>query len=181
MKRRLLSVSILLVVLAIVAGCGNPAQRAAEKAVESALSTATGGRAKVDTRSGELTITGEDGEQVTWRANEAGHVPAEFPLPVPADWRSEGVVTQEIDGNVSWIINFQFSGDVRTVADRYEQELQKMGLETQRMVMEDEKNLLINLTTAGTINGQEYGGVISFSDLEGENRVNVIFGEAQND
>lgn len=104
-------------------------------------------------------------------------MPSNFPLPVPRGWQPDGVVTTESDGSLGWIGNFRFTEDVRSAADRYEQELQKMGLEVDKRVMDDGENVDVLMGVTGTINGKPYSGILTFSQDQGENVMAILFGE----
>lgn len=116
------SVRIGLVVLMVVlgmslAGCQSIADKAAEKAAEIAVEQTTG--AQIDQENGSITITGEDGTEVT--ASEGGELPEGFPADVPV---FEGPVISSLKSGSGFMVVIETDRSVDEVKDWYKDELE---------------------------------------------------------
>ncbi|MUV13223.1 hypothetical protein [Noviluteimonas gilva] len=78
MRNASLILSVGLVSLALVACGKSPSERAAEAAIE----RATGQKANVDAKSGEVTIESKDGQKMRIAGGDAATLPVEFPKDV---------------------------------------------------------------------------------------------------
>lgn len=69
----------------VTTGCGDLAEKVAEEALEEAIEAGEGGDIEIDfgdIEDGEFTVTGEDGESISFGSTE---LPDDFDLPVPED------------------------------------------------------------------------------------------------
>jgi len=113
---RVISVLGMLLLAASVVGC----QQVAEKATEAAIEKSTG--VDVEKSGDEVTITGEDGTEIT--ASSDGQLPDGFPSDIPV---YEGPITSSIKADKGWSVTIEAADDVDTIFSWYKQELEKSG------------------------------------------------------
>lgn len=113
---RLSLVALLCVSAFALSGCQSIADQAAEKAAEIAIEQTTG--AQIDQEDGSVTITGEDGTQVT--ASEGGELPEGFPATVPV---IEGPVISSVKSGNGFMVIIETDKSVDEANDWYKEQL----------------------------------------------------------
>lgn len=179
MRMRIVGAVLLAMTLAVTAGCGL-GQKAADKAADGLISALTGGAAGVSS-DGTFTLKDGEGNQMTFGLQE-GEVPANFVLPVYPGWKTDGIVTTNSNGHPGWIGTFYFKDDLQATAERYQKDLEALGLEVSAMAMEDEDGYTNLMFVGGSIKGKPHGGMITFSmDEDHGPSVSFMFSESDED
>lgn len=124
---------LLPLLLLALAGCGlaeKAVEKATEKAVEKAVEQATG--VKVDEQNNSVTITGQDGKELTIKSSEDGKVPEGFPLPIMKGGKLNTSAEMTSDGKKGWTAEMEFTAGPKEVADFYEQAVKERGMKVTR-------------------------------------------------
>jgi hypothetical protein len=130
---------ISMVALSLVgAGC-NPFQSAQDRAAESAIERASGGRVKVDSSGKQMDITGEDGTSM--RVGEDIKLPDNFPKDVPVYPGAKiAAVSVSTSGDKSALMNIRSTDEVGKVVQWYADTMKKSGFkESQTMDIGESK------------------------------------------
>lgn len=109
---RLLLVALSLVALFALAGCQSIAEKAAEVAVEKSTGV------QIDKDGDSVTVTGEDGTQVT--ASEGGELPDGFPTDVPV---IDGPIISSVKSDNSFMVVIETDKPIDEVNDWYKDQL----------------------------------------------------------
>ena len=108
-----------------------------ERAMEEAIEAQTGVDADVDAESGTVTLRGDEGEEMTFTADEAGiELPDDFPSAIPVYPEARAVQYSEMGEGVQ--ATFQVDATLAEVRDWYVEQLEDGGWEIQmNTIMQD--------------------------------------------
>lgn len=171
------SLAILLgLTLLLLTGCGlaeKAVEKVAEKATEKAIEKATG--VSVDNSGQSVTIKGQDGKSVTFESEDSGKLPEGYPLPMVPGGKVLSSSKMTTDGKVGWIVEIEFKGDVKAVADLYEKALKQLSVEVTRTDMEQDGQTTIMLMA----DGEKQSGIVTIEGetKSGEGTLSVMFGD----
>lgn len=132
MKRSSLLFAPAVALSLVGAGC-NPVQQAQDRAAESAVEQATGGKVKVDANGNQMQIKGDNGAVTTVGENIS--LPDSFPKDVPVYPGAKiTAVSVSTSGEKGAILNLRSTDDVSKVIQWYEDAMAKGGFKgTQTM------------------------------------------------
>lgn len=124
-----------LVTAAVQLGCGNPAETAAEKTVETMVEQATGQKVDIDQNAGTLEIKTEQGDYTV--KTEAQTWPDDMPKDVPPikEGKITSVVKSTAPEGASWTVYYE--GLNVSTLESYETQLKKAGFKTALFKMDD--------------------------------------------
>lgn len=137
---------VLVLALAVSAGCAQIAEKAARGAVEKATGV------KVDEKKGSVTVTGKDGKSVSYSGSEdklPDNLPADFP--VYDGTPDGGSASATTDEGSTWTFNIATTDKVAQVSDWYKDELTNKGW-------------TIETSSTATINTVESAGISAKKD-----------------
>ncbi|MHB0980021.1 MAG: hypothetical protein ACYC5Q_08145 [Thermoleophilia bacterium] len=149
---RIGAVGVALAAVAFVgAGCGEKiAEKAAEKVIESG---ADGAEVDIDTDSGSVKVSGEDGSS-SYQVGDDVKLPDGFPdLPLPDDAKAAGVIQTEADESSSFTATFTTAMAMADLYDRFVGGLEDRGYTVEQKMQftgEQGEGFSVTASTADT-------------------------------